>query len=95
MNELYELYGPEGLVTIIVITADGEDEPATAEYCSELRERFQLPAEVVYDPERLLEAYGKNDLVLLTDSEATIVFKRRGASIDAIKSAIEMALGDE
>ncbi len=92
MNELHERFGAQGLRTVFVVTEDVLERPARAEYCAQVREELDLDVPVVADPTAALEAYGANDLVMLLDEDATVVFKRQGVSLEVVERAIEAEL---
>ena len=85
-------YRDQGLSFIVVIREDALVEPATQEYCTAIRDRYDLSMTVVIDPDGHLDAYGSSDLSIITDENTTIVFKRRGASVSAIRTALEAEL---
>ena len=91
-NELQEQHRPDGLMAMIVITEDPLSKPATAEYCSQLRDHMELTTLVLYDEQAALEAYGTTDLVLLLDPYGKIIFNRRDATENAVRRAVEAAL---
>ena len=93
-NGLQEAYGPRGLRTIIVVSEDLVEAPVTAEYCAQIRDRYAPAATVVFDPDQGVEAYGEADLTLIIDRYGRVVFKRIGATVDAIERGLEAALGE-
>jgi len=91
-SSLYETHAAAGLSTIVVVSEDAYEEPATAELCREVKDHYQLSGTVAYDDSGAMEAYGTTDLVLLTDPAASIYFKRRGATEETIVQAVEAGL---
>lgn len=91
-RDLHAVHGREGLHPLVVIGEDAYQEPATAELCRQVRDYYELPATVVYDPVGALAIYGTTDLVMLTDVAGRIYFKRRGASAEVITMAVEAGL---
>ena len=65
---------------------------ANAGLCNAIRDEYGLTMTVVMDPTGATEAYGSNDLFMVTDAEAVITFKRRFASELAVQDAIEREL---
>lgn len=88
-NAIHQDYASAGLVTIIVVSEDAIERPATSEYCQTIREQYDLQMTVVADPEGTLEAYGDADLVMITNDYAEIIFKRIGPTVDTIRSVLE------
>jgi hypothetical protein len=58
-----------------------------------VRDYLGLSVTTVIDPAHALEAYGDTDLVLIADREGRIGFKRQGPDDNAVRTAIESALG--
>ncbi len=79
---------------MIFITEDGTGKAATDEYCAAIRDQYELveSVKVVCDPEHQFAKYGKNSLTMITDSSATIVYRKGGPSNSAIRKAIEEVL---
>ena len=90
--DIHSDYHEQGLVFIVVVSEDPIEQPATQEYCTHIRDRYDLSMTVVFDPEGELEAYGESDLAIVTDEGARIVFKRCDASVNAIRTAVEAEL---
>ena len=91
-TSIWNDYREQGLRFIVVIDEDPVEEPATQEYCTAIRDRYELAMSVVIDPDNQLEAYGEADLAIVTDEGARIVFKRSGATVSTVRSAIEREL---
>lgn len=77
---------------MLVVTENGTGKPASDDYCTAIRDQYELAATVVCDPEAKFAAYGKNGLTMISDSSATIVYRKGGPSNSAIKKAIEAVL---
>jgi hypothetical protein len=86
-------HADRGLESLIVVSEDAYQRPATAALCREIRDYYQLAGIVAYDPDGALATYGTTDLVVLTSPGAIIYFQRRGASEAAITQAVEAGLG--
>ena len=91
-NALYQDYASDGFVPIIVVSEDAIEQPATNEYCRQIRDQYDLQMTVVADPNGTLEAYGDADLVMITNDYAEIIFKRIGPTVDTIRSVLEREL---
>lgn len=77
---------------VLVVTEDGTGTPATDEYCTAVRDQYELAVTLICDPEAKFAAYGKNSLTMITDPSATIVYRKSGPSDSAIRKAIEEVL---
>lgn len=76
----------------MVISGQPSGEPATLEYCAQVREKYALGDSAWCDPSDAMLVYGKNALVLLLDSRGTVVYKKVVASHGGLVKAIEGAL---
>jgi peroxiredoxin len=93
VDTLAQEYADRGLAALVVVVEDGASEPATTAYCAEVRDYLGLTVPTAADPAHGIEGYGDTDLVLVADRTGTIVYKRQGPDDNAVRTAIEAALG--
>ena len=79
---------------LFVIDEDALGQPASRAYCEEIRDEYALGDAVVLDPTGGVDAYGANDLMLVSDERGRLVFVRRGAELSALRAAIESELAN-